>query len=382
MSLVAYDYSDEDSDQEESVSDEQMNKPSIMQKMTSDELVIAVSHNPSGTEEESTLHIALPVPKKITEVNLEEEDDEFLRKKAIPEIKPPLPTIRPKVKNGKVQITIPSMKDFKDENKKPSKPVIGAELSKKQTGLLSILPKPKSGSMVTPIPNPSTAPAKPICSRLIPDAVAKRPKNNPETKFPKKPVKKNESVKSIENDSDASDDEEKLDFFSLCTDDKLPEISANEINAMVAKRAARMAEAAKKFIHSDEPEEQPGTSHIQLAEDSMSHQINDGLTNERALSSLIGGNKAKRARVDAVKIIDISSSDIVPTKEDFLRRKLQDETGYVPTGHLVGDWSCTSKRKSHITHLASKAQANSQELEAMWASNRQSRRQTQSKYGF
>lgn len=402
MSLVAYDYSsDEGSDQEED--DESAPSAVIVQNV---QLGASDVNKPqqNGTSEEPTekedlieddddVHLNLPAPKKVANgLNVEEEeDDEFLRKKAIPEeVAKPLPKMAlPKVRNGKVQITIPSLKDFKDDDddKPKVKPVIGAELPKRGTGLLGMLPRPKSEVAFTaPQPGPSSAaPSKPIVIRLIPDSVANRPRNvYAEQKTAKKPPPKKESA-SKAPESDDSDDE-KVDFFSLNKDEALPEISANEINAMVAKRAARMAETVKKFETPEEQEPQPGSSGQQYAQmapipESGAEEEED-LTNERALSSLIGGNKAKRARLEQVNIIDISSADIVPTKEDFLRRKLQEETGFVPTGHLTGDWTCTSKRKSHITYLASKAADNAQELEAMWSANRQSRRQTQSKYGF
>uniref|UniRef100_A0A1Q3F116 Uncharacterized protein n=1 Tax=Culex tarsalis TaxID=7177 RepID=A0A1Q3F116_CULTA len=403
MSLVAYDYSsDEGSDQEE---DEESAPSAVIVPIAKPTPNNVNKPQQNGTPEEATekddpiededeVHLPLPAPKKIANgLNVEEEeDDEFLRKKAIPEevLKPPPKLPLPKVRNGKVQITIPSLRDFKDDDDKPkAKPIIGAELPKKGTGLLGMLPRPKS-EMAFTVPaaqaGPSTAPAapsKPIVNRLIPDSVANRPRNvyaEQKTAAKKPPPKKVASKAAAESDDS---DDEKVDFFSLNKDDSLPEISANEINAMVAKRAARMAETVKRFDTPEEQEPQPGTSgHYSQMAPIPEEQPEEDLTNERALASLIGGNKAKRARLEEVNIIDISSADIVPTKEDFLRRKLQEETGFVPTGHLTGDWSCTSKRKSHITYLASKAADNAQELEAMWSANRQSRRQTQSKYGF
>lgn len=408
MSLVSYDYSsDEDSDQDEI--EEQVAAPAPSVTLGTSKTTESNSTTPDHSEiidypivdeEEPAVHLPLPAPKKgiTNDLDIEEEDDEFLHKKAIPEAKPILPPpppsltkARSKLKNGKVQITIPSLKDFKEDSdtKPKSKPIVGAQLPHKGPGLLGILPKPKSEaafSASSSTQNVSgSAIAKPIVNRLIPDSVANRPRNvHPDPKLSKKPLPKmqNGPTKSNGKDDESSDDEDdKIDFFSLNMEEKLPEISSNEINAMVAKRAARMAEAVKKFDEPEVPEQEPGSSGLHQMLPPSLPDSND-LANERALSSLIGGNKAKRARLQEVNIIDISTDDIVPSKEDFMRRKLQDETGYVPTGHLTGDWTCTSKRKSHITYLASKAQANAQELEAMWSANRQSRRQTQSKYGF
>ncbi|XP_062542774.1 proline-rich protein PRCC [Armigeres subalbatus] len=411
MSLVAYDYSsDEESDHDELdeqpvapvavLSIETSNVPESNIKVTPPQQSTPTSDDTIDDEEESVVHLPLPAPKKITinNLNVEEEDDEFLHKKAIPEVKPTLPppppslaSARSNIKNGKVQITIPSLKDFKEDNdnKPKTKPTVSAQLPERATGLLGMLPKPKSeigfSTSSSAKNGPAPAGVKPIVNRLIPDSVANRPRNvHPDSKLPKKPFPKNQNTlpkSSAKDDESSDDDEEKIDFFSLNMDEKLPEISSNEINAMVAKRAARMAAAVEKFDKPSVPEQEPGPSGFHQVHSPSLPNPND-LANEQALSSLIGGNKAKRARLDEVNIIDINSEDIVPSKEDFMRRKLQEETGYVPTGHLTGDWTCTSKRKSHITYLASKAQANAQELEAMWSANRQSRRQTQSKYGF
>ncbi|XP_058464556.1 proline-rich protein PRCC [Malaya genurostris] len=389
MSLVAYEYSsDDDTDQDEDRNSDEATTVFPQQSSTrSNKLNTSNAAEEPIEDTKAFPQLALPVPKTIMNgLSVEEEDDEFLRKKAIPMTKPaPFPiltTVKTNVKNGKIQITIPSLRDFKDDTER--KPIIKPIGAEKPTGLLSLLPKPKSElAFFTSKASPSVVSSiKPAVQRLIPDSVANRPRNIPSKEaVMKKASAKKPPTDKHGNNSEDSEDEERVDFFSLNSKESLPEISANEINAMVAKTAARMAEAAKQFTEPEPVEEQPCSSGLHPSRDFVL-QEQDDLTSERALSSLIGGNKAKRARVDDVNIIEISSADIVPSKEDFLRRKLQEETGYVPTGHLTGDWSCTSKRKSHITYLASKAQDNAQELEAMWSANRQSRRQTQSKYGF
>jgi proline-rich protein PRCC len=130
-----------------------------------------------------------------------------------------------------------------------------------------------------------------------------------------------------------------------------------------------------------EPEPEP-VAEFQEPEYYEPVQTESDIAHKAALETLIGGNRHKRARMEDINIIDINSSDIIPSKEEYERSVLKNQTGFVPTGNLTGDWSCTSKRKSHITYLADKAKANEQELEAMWSLNRQTKRQTQSKYGF
>ncbi|XP_052898943.1 proline-rich protein PRCC [Anopheles moucheti] len=416
MSLVAYEYSsDEASDNEES----EKEIPTVVEHNGTG--TVNISSEPNFTDPDITElpknHLHLPAPKCLNDLNVVEEDDEFLHKKAVPANIPlpqPPPALnmatKPKVRNGKVQIIIPSMKDFVDDgdtvqSAKKQKPIIGAALPNKSTNLLSMLPKPRTALFdANPTrPSSSNSSSDPSTSasfskRLIPDSVANRPRNIPMSAAKSnsraqsadsctKPAKAAALSSQADNsDEDDDGDEQMVDFFSFNKVDELPTVSTNEISAMVAKKAAKIAENVRKYAESDEQSEAAVSTTIENRNDAaLAHQSDtapEDLASETALSALIGGNRAKRGRIEDVDLIDITSADIVPSKEDFLRRQLQDETGYVPTGHLVGDWTCTSKRKSHITQLASKAQANAQELEAMWAANRQSRRQTQSKYGF
>ncbi|XP_050094679.1 proline-rich protein PRCC [Anopheles aquasalis] len=413
MSLVSYDYSSgEESEEEKETEAESSPIPSSSIKTTSpppeasaDSDLPAAAVNPL---------LPLPAPKQATnELDEVEEDDEFLHKKAIP-ADVPLPTppppppkelaaVKAKLRNGKVQITIPSMKDFENDDggsaAKKSKVTIGAALPKAATSLLSLLPKPRtvlfapsSSKPATAAPSSTADAAGPsFLKRLVPDSVANRPRSIPasvakqSTNGPagdKPPA--SGSQKPVKAESSEDEDDGDNDFFSFNKVDALPSVSANEITAMVAKKAAKIAETVRKYTEPEPSHEEDTTARQSTMDQQLPAAATDAqdLANENALAALIGGNRAKRGRVEEVDLIEITSADIVPSKEDFLRRQLQDETGYVPTGHLVGDWKCTSKKKSHITQLASKAQANAQELEAMWAANRQSRRQTQSKYGF
>jgi proline-rich protein PRCC len=66
-----------------------------------------------------------------------------------------------------------------------------------------------------------------------------------------------------------------------------------------------------------------------------------------------------------------------------MRKKLRGETEFMPTGQLIEKGpNALAKRKHQISYLAMRAQVNEQELEAMWSSNRQTKRESKSKYGF
>uniref|UniRef100_U5ERC1 Putative mitotic checkpoint protein prcc n=1 Tax=Corethrella appendiculata TaxID=1370023 RepID=U5ERC1_9DIPT len=382
MSLVAYDASsDEESDEEE-----------IVEENTDLKSEIANKKNRS-IEISSNFLNQLPAPKTSVAKEIIEEDDEFLRKKEIP-VEKPTPFVVPQRKNGKVQITIPALRDFKDDAddtkaKVKETPIIGASLPPKKSGLLDLLPKPKlsvielklpAAFSKLEIPTASSSTSKPVINKLIPDSVAKRGNHHTPAKTKKSEIQKPQTI--IAQYEDSSDDEDdQNDFFSFNqNNDKLPEISTNEINAMVAKKQAKILETANILEKSEPPISDEQINFQQPSSSYVNQRKRD--QPDDAIRSLIGGNKAKRSKIDHVNFIDISANDIIPTREEYERKVLKGQTEYVATGNLTGDWTCTSKRKSHVTHLAAKAIANESELEAMWASNRHSRRETQSKYGF
>lgn len=84
----------------------------------------------------------------------------------------------------------------------------------------------------------------------------------------------------------------------------------------------------------------------------------------------------------SAQILDLHEHDIKPDNKEWYQNALLQGTGpeeqeavkAVPGGIL--------KRKHQITYLAQQAKANEQQLKNLWAQNRATRQQTQSKYGF
>ncbi|CRK87226.1 CLUMA_CG001030, isoform A [Clunio marinus] len=104
---------------------------------------------------------------------------------------------------------------------------------------------------------------------------------------------------------------------------------------------------------------------------------------EDAMKALLGGNKAKRSKLDDIQIIDLSASEVLPNRDEWLRKTLAGETSYMPTGKIQEKGpSVLAKRKHQISYLSMRAETNEAELEAMWAANRQTKRESKSKYGF
>lgn len=373
MSLVAYEYSsDEDNesiegDAENSGLKEDIKSEGQPEKKTDEDPISDEDDEkqPSGSSTNSSiggLIFNLPAPNKgLQKAVLEEEDDEFLKIKATPIQEPP-------ARKGPVRITIPSLSDFKDleDNGDQSEKKMASQKAK-GSDLLSILPKPLSETLFQ-----TSADGKKKRNALVPDSVVNRHLK----KQTKQPVPKTD-----DNDEGSDDSDTGNDFFRLNTNDDLPEVSKNEISVLVAKKAAQIAATSSRFeqeseisVNTNEAEEYPMESISQT----------DMALDDAAMEKLCGsGKRTKRARIEDINIVDIRGDEVMPSQEEWMRHALANSTEIPKAKPAAGtEASGLSKRKHQITYLAYQAKANEQELQAMWAANRQSRRQTQSKYGF
>lgn len=330
----------------------------------------------------------LPAPKK-SQKFIEEEDDEFLRKKVQPSQlqASQIPKIR-----KPVQITIPSLAELGDDDLPKGKLVSVGKNPAKPNSLLGMLPPPKFDSLFgkpkeKPDSTASSSTSKPIVTKttsLVPHAVANKlkqtaakPQSNPPKSAGFNSTKSGLGLNYNNSDDSDNDDDEAGDFFSLNSDEKLPEVSPIEINAMIAKKATQMAAFSNNLNQTEQQSTEWNESTVQP---SSSHASDGDNIN---IEALIGARAAKRSRKEDIQFIDISQDQVTSNQDEWMRNQLQSETQYQPTGRLnVGDPGAGTKKKHQITYLAYQAKANEAELQAMWATNRQSRRQTQSKYGF
>lgn len=363
MSLVAYgNSSGEESDEYDSTEDKEDTKPSTSNSTTSG-AITSLDAEPSVS---STLRLKLPLPKKHAGNSvIEEDDDEFLHKKAVGTLEPP-----PKpIKRSIVQITIPALQK-KDEPTKQNKRIIGAQPNK-PAGLLNLLPKPTFGNFSK---KPSTDAVSANSSVVT--------KSKPSNGFIPHSVTKSAVKKSLQkiptnnaenSDSESSDND---DFFSFHTETKLPEVSQQEINAMVAKKTADMKSATSTYLQSMERQ----TADVE-GDDVVEDMSEQSRIDEEALTALCGAKRARRGDGPSV-VIELSGDQVLPNREEWLRNQLQSTTEYQPRGFVDEEPAAGTKKKHQITYLAHQAKANEQELQAMWAANRHTRRQTQNKYGF
>lgn len=278
----------------------------------------------------STSKLELPKPQTHKPIVVEEEEDEFLHKKEVPIIAPPK-------KKEKVKITIPKLTDFKEDEDEDK--IQKIQPINKKSGLLdrlqrlrptntttlklskmSALPRPPSVTQTT-AKSTETSADQPKKVGLIPYALMS---HKPKTSEAKKPNKKDES--------DEDDDEEQTgSFFSFASkDDDLPAVSEEEVQALVAKETARM-EQRKRQNDEDELTSQYESYKAEV----LAQQQQDQIIDEAAMKALLGGNRAKRSKIDNIQIIDLNATEVLPNRDEWLRKTLAGETSYVPTGHIV-----------------------------------------------
>ncbi|KAL5289999.1 PRCC family protein [Megaselia abdita] len=308
-----------------------------------------------------TIQNLLPTPKAAhLKTNIIEVEDEFLNKKAIPSEKPP----------SKVKISIPRLSDFKDLETNQTKNHPREYKAVKPGGLLSLLPKPKSEFSKPPMKTnliPSKAKSNTF---LVPESVKKRNTTPVPLQTPLK--------KKLVSCSDSDDSEEETDFFSLQKEIVLPKVNINEINEMVSKKAAQMAEAFTKSEPKEGSCEETPQFTINSEETTTDHQFNK----LEAIKVLSGHKEAKRRKLDDVQFIELSDEQIMPSKSEWYRTALASSTTYQRRGIVDQEDQPGTRRKNQITYLANQALANDSELQAMWSENRANRRATQNKYGF
>ncbi|XP_068626384.1 proline-rich protein PRCC [Battus philenor] len=380
MSLVAYDNSDSseyEDDQENSI-----HKNTTISEKINERADSSISEPIVDTEIEAevngSLFNALPQPSnKVSRII--EEEDEFLHKKEASSN-----NIKPKSK-----ISVPSLSDFKDiENTVPSaKP---RSVNGKKSGLLSILPQPKNGSVSV------------SAKSLIPHVLTHKPVNaNVKKKTPastsviKPKVEVNKLAKDYSDDSD--EDDVQNDFFSFNKPVDIEESTldveedaANVTKAPVEKAPRSLESYFKKDIESHSQSEPSITEEDAMETETASSSNNESIEipddnvvlDEEAILKLVGA-RGKRKR-EEIQIVNFNQQEVLAEARQLLLKGLMEDTskrvsaskkrGNEPT-HL-------QKRKHQITYLAHQAKANEVELQNKWANNRMSKRQTQSKYGF
>lgn len=274
----------------------------------------------------------------------------------------------------------------------------------KGTGLFAVLPPPRSEMLLKSKPMVPHV----ISKKEIPRTISKPPAKPVE---PKKPKSQNSLISHYDSNSDDEDNNSKIDFFSLSTNDDIP-MSSVPITDIVqetmknAKQFSKM-ENSPPISMNEESEEisdktlvsnvmnLPKEEIIQknkaqvgpkLPVPEQEYNIDSTgnlVFDEKAIEYLCGkrGAKRKNKEFNDVDIIDINGEDIKPDEREWMVKALTEEPVTRPISQGAGP-SGQSKKKHQITYLAHQAKAMEVELKNQWAQNKLTRQQTQSKYGF
>ncbi|XP_050422175.1 proline-rich protein PRCC [Adelges cooleyi] len=275
-----------------------------------------------------------------------------------------LPTLAlPKPKSGgKIQITIPSLSDFNDDDEdyQPKRKMI--KPSNSGCGLFSMLPNPKNQKTAKITTNTSMVPRQ--TTRKV--AVPKPP-----------PVSKSAEIKLFEktpievDEEEADDDNEEMDFLGL-----------NKINEVSDAEPVAGFELPEVTSDTSVIEEEKVFGPVYCPEDTRSDVYEDDETklilDSNALKQL--GDR-DRNPIKQVDVINVNMSQVMEDSQQWLQKNMTEE--YAESRNM-GDINVTgqSKRKHQITYLAQQAKANELKLKNMWAENRMTKKQTQAKYGF
>lgn len=92
--------------------------------------------------------------------------------------------------------------------------------------------------------------------------------------------------------------------------------------------------------------------------------------------------QGRRNRREEINIVDVNAADQVGDSAAMLAKYGTEEIAYAPSRKKKDMPTSQQRRKHQITYLAFQAKERELELRQQWSANRQTRRQTQSKYGF
>lgn len=421
MSLVAYDSSDDNSEDEEVNSIERSdnkNDLTFLTKRLNKDLCLPAPKN--NTDVELTVNNEslstfnwdmLPKPKNasIEQVDLKEEG-EIPAKKEIEQEK--RPTKKP------VKIMIRSLCEFKDLDEEDKKKQSRIAPIEKGSGLFSILPAPKI------VEQKST-------KSLIPNVVVKSQNVSTTKKIisssdkPKKSNYESNSEDEGESDANKNDNHESgIDFFALNTvksvtnTDSITLDSQNTESSDFVSMSTLFNESKTKnntnantIVRDNNMEQYAHNSNLTLVSNVINLPKEEILIknkaevgpklpvpeqeynvdaegnvafDEKAIEYLCGrrGIKRKNKEMEEANIIEISGDDIKPDEREWLVKALTEEPVQRPVSMQSSGINFQSKKKHQITYLAHQAKAMELELKNQWALNRMTRKQTQSKYGF
>ncbi|EZA60725.1 hypothetical protein DMN91_002141 [Ooceraea biroi] len=432
LSLVAYDNSDEDSENEENESASTIIASKADDKaietvtvQTDSKLLLsapeAISHGTNDREEEEKesnntkdfkdFLTVLPKPKSFNCMeNIEESDDILLKKERKYQSAKP-------AKKQTIKITVPSLSEFKDieeESEKEEKPTRIVQPSQKGCGLFALLVPPKkdikiNNTLLIPQTVKNAAAKTNVQQANVSVEAGRSQKNNLKTR----------KLIADKSHNEFSDDEEDtaMDFFGLTvskstlddstvelfdsnieetpfvkhTEDRLQSSSFSNLNVLMSDELDNSSKTLTSNVMNLPKEEillknkaEVGPK-LPVPEQEYNVDMEGNIAfDEKAIEYLCGkrGVKRKDKEIDEVNIIEINGEDIKPDEREWLVKALTEEPVQRPVSMQSCGINSQSKKKHQITYLAHQAKAMELELKNQWSQNRMTRKQTKSKYGF
>ncbi|XP_029156314.1 LOW QUALITY PROTEIN: uncharacterized protein LOC114929092 [Nylanderia fulva] len=395
MSLVAYDSSDEGSENEEKFKDEE-------------------EETDNAEQDVKDLLNMIPRPKNSSSAKaIKENEDDILLKNLLKTANP--------TKKQTVKISVPSLSEFKDvEDEEKEKPAKIIQPSEKGCGLFAILGAPKQ----------ETA-RKSLIPQIVKNAAARA--NIQQSEIRKKSdtsqhdSKMKQTLDKSYNESSFDDEEDvTVDFFGL---DTSKNISDNSVSALldlelssdnlIYKSNSKEASLIKHIDHTTNDSSSINSDNLTTDQSSSSSKtLTSNVINlpkeeillknkaevgpklpvpeqeynidtqgnvafdDKAIEYLCGKRGTKRKEIAEAEIIEISGEDIKPDKREWLVKALTEEPVQRPVSMQSCGINSQSKKKHQITYLAHQAKAMELELKNQWSQNKMARKQTKSKYGF
>jgi hypothetical protein len=345
-SLCAYDDDDENDDEDEK--DETQTEKNKM----------ADNKNKNDTKNIKT--------NKSEQVNKQEDDDDDEEEKEVLKLNPKLAA---------------SLRSRQEE----SSATATTSMPKKPSGLLGLLPPPKSNLFANKTALDKSKDNTESFARLLP-----RTLNSNKASASNKSTTAAEAVSSASECNASSSHKHHSYFHHHHHHNHNNEHGCNDQHELTASKRLKnkdfeqMAHAgAFQEIQDPEPVFSDDDNDQNEAEEEEARlrrqeELRREILSEEVMTKLGGVGKRKR-NLDEIEIKEIDAKEIVGDQSANLMRQL---TGDYNPPRNKEYFTSSSRRTHHITYLAYVAKDREQELRNTWAQNKQARQQSKMKYGF
>jgi len=321
-----------------------------------------------------------------------------------------------------VKITIPSLKEFEEEE---SSVPVKKQKFQPGSGLFSLLPPPKNSPILkktdfVPYVLSSKKSNKEALHSVPTKFVPKPPEtesfnsgvlddsNYDETSCNEESSKKNTdfgasedffSLKTLSSDNNLDGKSCLSPDHSLDNDPSAVPTTSNIIpdkscSILSSKHAQKVNESVENlYMHPSHlsQEEMPHSEQVAVVQDeqldSPANSYIDHTTDSNYSESLLSDKeflklKGRRREFESVDIIDVNADDQLTDRNEWLMKSLTEESTHRPARKKHNMPTQQQKRKHQITYLAFQAKERENDLKNQWALNSRTRRETQAKYGF